>query len=164
MRTVEEKKEESRLTGRRTTRRTVRLAISNASPAALWPSAIERAARTVPAWAMIVVSPCTSAAMLNNQPGSKSWVEAELEDSFDEELEMEIDDLRVGEELRHLTDQRSPSAIAAAPPLRSIHCRNPSPAWRSSAKRPITRTAAAGAAFAGRRRAFSPKWMRSSPT
>jgi polyphosphate kinase len=30
----------------------------------------------------------------------KSWVETELEDSFDEELEMELDDERVGEELR----------------------------------------------------------------
>ncbi len=47
----------------------------------------------------------------NNQPGSKSWVEAELEDSFDEELEMEIDDLRVAEELRGITDLRHGSSI-----------------------------------------------------
>ena len=47
----------------------------------------------------------------NRASARRSWVDAELEDSFDEELEMEIDDLRVGEELRHLTDQRSPSAI-----------------------------------------------------
>ena len=32
-----------------------------------------------------------------NDPKLKSWVEAELEDSFDEELEMEIDDVRVAE-------------------------------------------------------------------
>ena len=42
---------------------------------------------------------------------TKSWVEAELEDSFDEELEMEIDDLRVAEELRQITDLRRKSAI-----------------------------------------------------
>jgi polyphosphate kinase 2 len=42
---------------------------------------------------------------------TKSWVEAELEDSFDEELEMEIDDLRVAEELRAITDQRHKSTI-----------------------------------------------------
>ena len=45
---------------------------------------------------------------------ANSWVEAELEDSFDEELEMEIDDLRVAEELRGITDLRhSPPSIAA---------------------------------------------------
>ena len=32
----------------------------------------------------------------------KSWVATELEDSFDEELEMELDDERVGEELRRM--------------------------------------------------------------
>jgi polyphosphate kinase len=41
----------------------------------------------------------------------KTWVEAELEDSFDEELEMEIDDLRVAEELRQITDLRRKSSI-----------------------------------------------------
>ena len=34
---------------------------------------------------------------------AKSWVDAELEDSFDEEFEMEIDDARVGEEVRKIT-------------------------------------------------------------
>jgi polyphosphate kinase 2 len=34
----------------------------------------------------------------------KSWVDAELEDSFDEELEMEIDDERVARELKDITD------------------------------------------------------------
>ena len=41
----------------------------------------------------------------------KSWVEAELEDSFDEELEMEIDDLRVARELGDITEQRQADAI-----------------------------------------------------
>ena len=51
------------------------------------------------------------------------------------------------------------SAIALAPPARSIHERNDSPASRSSANRPTTRTAACGAVLAGSRSAFSPKWM-----
>ena len=46
-----------------------------------------------------------------NDPKLKSWVEAELEDSFDEELEMEIDDVRVAEELRSITELRHKSAI-----------------------------------------------------
>ena len=41
----------------------------------------------------------------------KSWVEAELEDSFDEELEMEIDDLRVARELGDITEQQQADAI-----------------------------------------------------
>jgi polyphosphate kinase len=41
----------------------------------------------------------------------KSWVEAELEDSFDEELEMEIDDSRVAAELRSITDLRHTSKV-----------------------------------------------------
>jgi len=41
----------------------------------------------------------------------QSWVEAELEDSFDEELEMEIDDLRVARELRTITDLKHESAL-----------------------------------------------------
>lgn len=41
----------------------------------------------------------------------KSWVELELEDSFDEELEMEIDDERVARELRDITDFKQKSAI-----------------------------------------------------
>ena len=36
----------------------------------------------------------------------KSWVEAELQDSFDEEVEMEIDDERFGEQLRKLKDPK----------------------------------------------------------
>jgi polyphosphate kinase 2 len=34
------------------------------------------------------------------------WVDAELEDSFDEELELEIDDHRIPPELRHLIDNK----------------------------------------------------------
>ena len=36
----------------------------------------------------------------------KSWIEAELQDSFDEELEMEIDDERISEQLRKLKDRK----------------------------------------------------------
>jgi len=38
------------------------------------------------------------------EPQEQSWVDAELEDSFDEELEMEIDDERIAQELRSITD------------------------------------------------------------
>jgi len=41
----------------------------------------------------------------------KTWVDAELEDSFDEELEMEIDDERVREELRQITGARQGPTI-----------------------------------------------------
>jgi polyphosphate kinase len=41
----------------------------------------------------------------------KSWVEAELEDSFDEELEMEIDDDRIARELKSITDLRHKSTL-----------------------------------------------------
>ena len=41
----------------------------------------------------------------------QSWIEAELEDSFDEELEMEIDDARISRELRAITDMRHKSSI-----------------------------------------------------
>jgi len=44
-------------------------------------------------------------------PELKSWVDAELEDSFDEELEMEIDDLRVAAELRQITDLQHKSTL-----------------------------------------------------
>ena len=44
-------------------------------------------------------------------PKEKDWVEAELEDSFDEEFEMEIDDERVDKELRAITDLKHVSAI-----------------------------------------------------
>ncbi len=40
------------------------------------------------------------------EPRDLSWVDAELEDSFDEELEMEIDDERIAEELRAISDLR----------------------------------------------------------
>ena len=42
----------------------------------------------------------------------KSWVEAELEDSFDEELEMEIDDERIAKELRHITGLKHKSTLS----------------------------------------------------
>ena len=41
----------------------------------------------------------------------QTWVEAELEDSFDEELEMEIDDERISRELRAITDLKHSSSI-----------------------------------------------------
>ena len=41
----------------------------------------------------------------------KSWVEAELEDSFDEELEMEIDDERVARELRSISELKHESTL-----------------------------------------------------
>jgi polyphosphate kinase len=47
----------------------------------------------------------------NGESRAKSWVDAELEDSFDEELEMEIDDARVGEEVRKITALAPESAI-----------------------------------------------------
>ncbi len=43
---------------------------------------------------------------------AKSWVEAELEDSFDEEFEMEIDDERVVRELRAITELRHESTLS----------------------------------------------------
>ena len=43
---------------------------------------------------------------------NKSWVEAELEDSFDEELEMEIDDERVARDLHAITDLRHESSLS----------------------------------------------------
>ena len=46
-----------------------------------------------------------------SDPKLKSWVDAELEDSFDEELEMEVDDVRVAEELRQITDLQHKSSI-----------------------------------------------------
>ncbi len=41
----------------------------------------------------------------------QSWVEAELEDSFDEELEMEIDDERISRELRQIKELRHKSEL-----------------------------------------------------
>ncbi len=43
--------------------------------------------------------------------GDKSWVDEELQDSFDEELEMEIDDERVSKELHGITKIRSKSDL-----------------------------------------------------
>ncbi|MDJ0942479.1 MAG: polyphosphate kinase 2 [Kiloniellales bacterium] len=45
------------------------------------------------------------------EPREQSWVEAELEDSFDEELEMEIDDERIARELRTITDLKHTSTL-----------------------------------------------------
>jgi len=42
----------------------------------------------------------------------KSWVDAELEDSLDEEIEMELDDERIAERLRGITDRKQESTIA----------------------------------------------------
>jgi len=47
---------------------------------------------------------------MNDEP-LKTWVDAELEDSFDEELEMEIDDLRGVDELRQITDLKHRSEL-----------------------------------------------------
>ncbi len=41
----------------------------------------------------------------------QTWVEAELEDSFDEELEMEIDDERISRELRAITDLKHSTTV-----------------------------------------------------
>ena len=41
----------------------------------------------------------------------KSWVDLELEDSFDEELEMEIDDERISRELRAISDLKVHSTL-----------------------------------------------------
>ena len=51
--------------------------------------------------------------MTDKSDGQKeqTWVEAELEDSFDEELEMEIDDERISRELRQICDHKHVSAI-----------------------------------------------------
>jgi len=43
--------------------------------------------------------------------GKISWIDAELQDSFDEELEMEIDDLRIARELQSITDLKHKSAL-----------------------------------------------------
>ena len=46
-----------------------------------------------------------------NDAATRSWVEEELQDSFDEELEMELDDERIARELRHIAELRRPSLI-----------------------------------------------------
>jgi polyphosphate kinase 2 len=45
------------------------------------------------------------------QAADKSWLQLELEDDFDEELEQEIDDDRIPAELRHLMEAHKKSAI-----------------------------------------------------
>jgi polyphosphate kinase len=47
----------------------------------------------------------------DRDPKRKSWVDVELEDSFDEELEMEIDDLRIAQELRGISDLQHKSTL-----------------------------------------------------
>ena len=51
---------------------------------------------------------------MNDEPRDvkeQTWVEAELQDSFDEELEMEIDDERVSRELRQISELKHKSAL-----------------------------------------------------
>ncbi|MEO1089260.1 MAG: polyphosphate kinase 2 [Pseudomonadota bacterium] len=48
---------------------------------------------------------------MNDELHEKSWVEAELEDSFDEEFEMEIDDERVSKELKAISTLRHKSEV-----------------------------------------------------
>ena len=45
------------------------------------------------------------------EPNKRTWVAAELQDSFDEELELEIDDERLAEELREIAHLRHESAV-----------------------------------------------------
>ena len=40
------------------------------------------------------------------EPSEQTWVAAELQDNFDEELELEIDDDRLAEELRDIAALR----------------------------------------------------------
>ncbi|MEO1017246.1 MAG: polyphosphate kinase 2 [Pseudomonadota bacterium] len=47
----------------------------------------------------------------NTTDQDRSWVDAELEDSFDEEFEMEIDDERVAQELREITALKRKSSV-----------------------------------------------------
>ena len=47
----------------------------------------------------------------SSEAKEKSWVDAELEDSLDEEIEMELDDERVAEQLRGITDRKHESSI-----------------------------------------------------
>lgn len=48
---------------------------------------------------------------MHQDRSTQSWIDAELQDSFDEELEMELDDERSYAALRQLTDARHKSAI-----------------------------------------------------
>jgi polyphosphate kinase len=54
---------------------------------------------------------CSEGEKTMTEDREMSWVDAELEDSFDEELEMEIDDERIARELRTITDFRHKSTI-----------------------------------------------------
>jgi polyphosphate kinase len=45
------------------------------------------------------------------KPKEQTWLAAELQDSFDEELELEIDDDRLPDELREIADLRQKSSI-----------------------------------------------------
>ena len=49
-----------------------------------------------------------------------TWVDAELEDSFDEELEMEIDDLRVAAELKAISSLRHQSSLSRRSYFRNL--------------------------------------------
>ena len=46
-----------------------------------------------------------------HEPREISWVDAELQDSFDEELEMEIDDERISRELRQISELEHKSTL-----------------------------------------------------
>ena len=48
----------------------------------------------------------------HDDPKGKTWVDAELEDSFDEELEMEIDDERIERRLRAITGKPHESTLS----------------------------------------------------
>ena len=70
-------------------------------------------ARTRFAWRSAVVRG-TYGLNMSNEPQDiegQSWVDAELQDSFDEELEMEIDDERVSEELRQISNRKNKSGL-----------------------------------------------------
>ena len=47
----------------------------------------------------------------NDVEEERNWVEAEMEDSFDEELELEIDDFRIPDELKKLKDHRQAPSL-----------------------------------------------------
>jgi polyphosphate kinase len=55
-----------------------------------------------------------------NNLDDESWVEAELQDSFDEELELEIDDDRISKELRAISDLRHKSTLDRRTYFRSL--------------------------------------------
>ncbi|MFW5681306.1 MAG: polyphosphate kinase 2, partial [Pseudomonadota bacterium] len=48
---------------------------------------------------------------MHDDPRRPDWVEAELQDSFDEELELEFDDRRIARELRTIKQLKHPSEI-----------------------------------------------------